>query len=144
VGLAPSWSYLIMEGESYVSETESDPGVGSSRFTPMGVTNFLANPVLGTDTTASGRGAYSTSPRRAIRYKITYKVMFATPGLTICISIHEFREWWEPTHYISEDSFFFLQTLTRNLQNDWGDALRRPVVLRRMRDQLAGCISRGG
>ena len=47
-----AWSYLIMEGESYTSEVNADPGVGFVKAYGDGaITNFYGNPVLATNTT---------------------------------------------------------------------------------------------
>src|SRR6266566_6746370 len=55
-----AWHYLIMEGESYASKT-ADPTNGFTKVYGDGaLTNFYGNPVLGTNTLASKRGALFT------------------------------------------------------------------------------------
>src|SRR6266699_2053190 len=55
-----SWHYLIMEGESYVSK-EADPSTGFTKvFGDEAITSFYGNPILGTNTLASKRGALFT------------------------------------------------------------------------------------
>ena len=56
-----AWSYLIVEGEDYASEADDTPGIGFTRVDASGaITNFLGNPVLGANTTASKKGALWT------------------------------------------------------------------------------------
>src|SRR5207245_9589961 len=76
-----AWSYLIVEGEDYDSETDDSPGFGFTRVDNSGaITSFLGNPVLGKDTTASKNGALWTQPAPKHGDKVTYQVQFAKPG----------------------------------------------------------------
>jgi len=109
-------------GRSYVSETESDPEIGSSRFLRRwGVNEFPGIPFWEQTQRHPGRGAYSNVPKaRNSLDKITYKVMFRDAGTYyLYMRFTMFENGGNLTHYISEDSFF-LSRLNKDPQNDWG------------------------
>src|SRR5688500_17971782 len=77
-----AWSYLVLEGEDYDSETDETEGVGFTRVDASGaITSFLGQPILPSDTTASKKGALFTQTVFGQHIdKVTYQVQFAKAG----------------------------------------------------------------
>jgi len=117
-----AWSYLVMEGESYVSETDDSPGVGFTKVYADGaITSSLGNPVLGTNTTASKKGALFTQTAFGLHIdKVTYQVQFATPGTYyLYMRFTMFDNAGGNGNYLSEDSFFLPPDFDKDPQTDW-------------------------
>ena len=118
-----AWSYLILEGENYISEMDNTPGVGFTKVKDDGaVTNSLGNPVLGTNTTASRKGAlFAQSPNFGLHAdKVTYQVQFATPGTYyLYMRFTMFDNAGGNGNYLSEDSFFLPPDFDKDPQTDW-------------------------
>ena len=75
-----AWHYLIMEGESYISNTTS-PGVGFAHvWNDAALADNYGTPILQTNTSASMRGALFTQAGGAFGDEATYQVLFDTPG----------------------------------------------------------------
>jgi len=76
-----AWSYLVVEGEDYASETDDSPGVGFTRAQADGaIVSFLGNPILSTNTAASKKGALYIQPAAKHGDKATYQMQFAKAG----------------------------------------------------------------
>src|SRR5205807_1114421 len=104
-----AWSYLILEGEDYVSEANDTPGVGFTRADNSGAfTDFYGTPVLATNTTASKKGALWTQTIFGLHIdKVTYQVQFAKPGTYyLYMRFSMFENGTSTAGYTSEDSFF--------------------------------------
>ena len=117
-----AWSYLILEGENYVSEMDDTAGVGFTKVYGDGaVTDFYGNPVLGTDTTASRKGALFTQTTFGqFIDKVTYQVQFATPGTYyLYMRFTMFENGGNTNHYLNEDSFFLPPDFDKDPQTDW-------------------------
>src|SRR6266545_703556 len=118
-----AWSYLILEGENYYSEPNNAPGVGFTKVYDDGaVTNSLGNPVLATNTTASGKGAlFAQSPNFGLHAdKVTYQVQFTTPGTYyLYMRFTMFDNAGGNGNYLSEDSFFLPPDFDKDPQTDW-------------------------
>jgi len=117
-----AWSYLILEGENYVSETDDTAGVGFTKVYGDGaVTDFYGNAVLGTNTTASGNGALFTQTTFGqFIDKATYQVQFATPGTYyLYMRFTMFENGGNTNHYLNEDSFFLPPDFDKDPQTDW-------------------------
>src|SRR5437867_934665 len=117
-----AWSYLILEGENYYAEVNDTPGAGFTKVYGDGaVTNFLGNPVLGTNTTASKKGAlFAQSPNFGLHAdKVTYQVQFATPGTYYLYMRFTMFDNAGNGNYLSEDSFFVPPDFDKDPQTDW-------------------------
>src|SRR5437867_2927332 len=118
-----AWSYLVLEGEDYYSEVNATPGVGFTKVYGDGaVTSSLGNPVLGTNTTASKKGAlFTQSPNFGLHAdKVTYQVQFATPGTYyLYMRFTMFDNAGGNGNYLSEDSFFLPPDFDKDPQTDW-------------------------
>src|SRR5678815_3282006 len=56
-----SWSYLVMEAESFEIQADDNPDAGFARVDKSsGITSFLGNQILGANSTASGGAALYT------------------------------------------------------------------------------------
>ena len=117
------WAYLVVEGESYASEANDTAGFGFVKvFNDAAVTSFRGNPILATNTTASGNGAlFTQSPLFGEHAdKATYQVQFATAGTYyIYMRFTMFENGSNLAHYISEDSFFVPPGFNLDPQLDW-------------------------
>ncbi|MBM3832617.1 MAG: hypothetical protein FJ403_04970 [Verrucomicrobia bacterium] len=119
---ANAWSYLILEGEDYESETDPAAGVGFTRVNNSGaVTSSQGNPVLGANTTASKKGALWTQTAFAQHSdKVTYKVQFSKPGTYyLYMRFTMFENGGNPASYLNEDSFFVPPDFGKDPQTDW-------------------------
>ncbi len=117
-----AWSYLIVEGESYETKSNEDPLAGFARVDNTDtVKSFLDNPVLGSDTTASGNGALSTQTTFGQHIdKVTYSVQFSTPGTYyLYMRFTMFENGGNVDHYLNEDSFFVPPDFDKDPQTDW-------------------------
>jgi len=119
---ANAWSYLILEGEDYESETDPAAGAGFTRVNNSGaVTSSQGNPVLGANTTASKKGALWTQTAFAQHSdKVTYKVQFSKPGTYyLYMRFTMFENGGNPASYLNEDSFFVPPDFGKDPQTDW-------------------------
>lgn len=116
-----AWSYLIVEGESYESETDETDGVGFMRVDNTGsLTSPSGSTILATNTTASQKGAlFTATPFGRHIDKVTYRVQFATPGTYYLYMRFTMFENAENGTYLNEDSFFLPPDLNKDPQNDW-------------------------
>ena len=150
-----AWSYLILEGESYVSETDDSPGVGFTKVYADGaITSSLGNPVLGTNTTASKKGALFTQTAFGLHIdKVTYQVQFATPGTYyLYMRFTMFDNAGGNGNYLSEDSFFLPPDFDQGSSNrlavngprQWEERwLHRRMLQRRWFPLYSGSWGRG-
>jgi len=85
------------------------------------VTNFLGNPVLGTNTTASKKGAlFAQSPNFGLHAdKVSYQVQFATSGTYYLYMRFTMFDNAGNGNYLSEDSFFVPPDFDKDPQTDW-------------------------
>lgn len=116
------WSYLVLEGESFESQTNENPEAGFTRADATGaIASFLGNPILGPDTSASGGGALFTQTTFGQHIdKVTYKVQFAKPGTYyMYMRFTMFENGGNLAHYLNEDSFFLPPTFGKDPQTDW-------------------------
>ena len=115
-----AWHYLITEGESYVSKT-ADPSTGFTQvYGNEGLASFNGNPVLGTNTLASKRGALFTQTTFSQwADKITYQVVFDTPGTYYTYMRFTMFDNAGNGNYLSEDSFFMPPDFNKDPQFDW-------------------------
>jgi hypothetical protein len=117
-----AWSYLVLEGENFVSEADGDENKGFARVDKSGsITSFLGNPILGTNSTASGTGALYTKTIFAEHAdKVTYHVQFATPGTYyLYMRFTMFENGGNVASYANEDSFFVPPDFGKDPQTDW-------------------------
>jgi hypothetical protein len=117
-----AWSYLVLEGERFSSEADENPEAGFTRVDDSGaITSFLENPVLGSDTSASQKGALWTQTIFAPHSdKVTYQVQFATPGTYyLYMRFSMFENGGNVDHYLNEDSFFLPPDFDADPQTDW-------------------------
>ncbi|MFO1499221.1 MAG: hypothetical protein U1G07_12640 [Verrucomicrobiota bacterium] len=117
-----AWAYLIVEGENYASEMDEDPAAGFGRVDNTGsITNFLGNPVLSTNTTASKKGAlYTQTIFNQHADKVTYQVQFAKPGTYyLYMRFTMFENGGNTANYLNEDSFFLPPDFGKDPQTDW-------------------------
>ena len=117
-----AWSYLVMEGEDYDSETDATPGIGFTRVNDSGaITNFLGKPVLAKDTTASKKGALFTQTTFGQHVdKVTYQVQFAKPGTYyLYMRFTMFENGVNEGAYLNEDSFFVPPDFDKDPQTEW-------------------------
>ena len=116
-----AWSYLVLEGEEYNSETDPTPGVGFTRVDASGaITNILGNPVLGKNTTASKKGALYTQTAFGQHIeKVTYQVQFAKAGTYYLYMRFTMFENSGNATYLNEDSFFVPPDFDKDPQTDW-------------------------
>jgi hypothetical protein len=85
------------------------------------VTSFLGNPILGTNSTASGGGALFTQSTFGEHLdKVTYQVQFAKAGTYyLYMRFTMFENGGNVAHYINEDSFFVPPDFGKDPQTDW-------------------------
>ena len=116
-----AWHYLIMEGESYVSEQDADPATGFGKvYANEALTDFYGTPILATNTLASKRGALGTLSGGQWGDKVTYQVVFDTPGTYYTyMRFSMFENGGNTAHYINEDSFFMPPDFNKDPQFDW-------------------------
>ena len=117
-----AWSYLVMEGEGYASEKDPTAGVGFTRVDASGaITSFLGNPILGTNTTASKKGALYTQTLFAQHIdKVTYHVQFAKAGTYyLYMRFTMFENGGNGANYLNEDSFFVPPDFDKDPETDW-------------------------
>ena len=117
-----AWSYLIVEGEDYASELDDTPGVGFTRVDASGaITSFYGDPILGTNTTASKKGALYTQTVFAQHIdKVTYQVQFAMPGTYyLYMRFTMFDNGGNTNNYLNEDSFFVPPDFDKDPVTDW-------------------------
>ncbi len=118
-----AWSYLVLEGENFVSkENESlDAGFGKV-YADEALTDTYGTPILGTNTTASGKGALFTKTQFAQwTDKATYQVQFTTPGTYyLYMRFTMFENGGNVANYGNEDSYFLPPDFDKDPQNDWG------------------------
>src|SRR5262245_41434800 len=117
-----AWSYLVLEAENYISELNDSPGVGFTKVYDDGaITSSLGNPVLGTNTTASKKGALFTQTAFGQHIdKVTYQVQFTTPGTYyLYMRFTMFDNAGGNGSYLSEDSFFVPPDFNKDPQTDW-------------------------
>ncbi|MEO6036002.1 MAG: hypothetical protein ABIQ35_12170, partial [Verrucomicrobiota bacterium] len=118
-----AWSYLLVEGESYSSELNSNPGVGFVTVTNDGaITNIYGSRILASNTTASGKAAlFTQSPLFGPHAdKVTYQVQFASTGTYyLYMRFTMFENGGNLAHYISEDSFYVPPDFGKDPQTDW-------------------------
>jgi hypothetical protein len=117
-----SWSYLVLEGENFVAKSNRNLTAGFTAVAP-GSTNISAygNPILGTNTTASGKGALGTVGPTFGRFadKVTYQVQFSTPGDYYLYMRFTMFDNNTNTTYLNEDSFFVPAGFNLDPQFDW-------------------------
>src|SRR6185369_10800819 len=117
-----AWSYLILEGEDYASELDDTPGVGFTRVDASGaITSFYGDPILGTNTTASKKGALYTQTVFAQHIdKVTYQVQFAKAGTYyLYMRFTMFDNGGNTNNYLNEDSFFVPPDFDKDPVTDW-------------------------
>jgi hypothetical protein len=117
-----AWSYLILEGEDYDTKLGEVPEAGFARVDASGaVTSFLGKPILGSDTTASGKGALWTQTTFAAHSdKVTYRLQFNQAGTYyLYMRFTMFENGGNLTHYLNEDSFFLPPDFNKDPQTDW-------------------------
>jgi hypothetical protein len=116
-----AWSYLVVEGEDYDSETDDAPGVGFTRVDSSSPrTNLVGSAILGKNTTASKKGALFTQTAFARHIdKVTYQVQFAKPGTYYLYMRFTMFENSENLTYLNEDSFFLPPAFDKDPQTDW-------------------------
>jgi len=85
------------------------------------ITSSLGNPVLGTNTTASKKGALFTQTAFGLHIdKVTYQLQFATPGTYyLYMRFTMFDNAGGNGNYLSEDSFFLPPDFDKDPQTDW-------------------------
>jgi hypothetical protein len=115
-----SYPYLVMEGESFMAKSNHTAGFVA---VAPGSTNvdYYINPILATNTTASGKGALFTSTAFAQwGDKVNYQVQFSSPGdYYLYMRFTMFENGGNTNHYINEDSFFVPPTFNKDPQFDW-------------------------
>ncbi len=116
-----AWSYLVVEGEDYASETDDSPGVGFTRAQADGaMVSFLGNPILSTNTAASKKGALYIQPAAKHGDKVTYQLQFAKAGTYyMYMRFSMFESGTGETSYLNEDSFFLPPDFGKDPQTDW-------------------------
>ena len=119
-----AWSYLVVEGEDYDPATKLNltPGAGFIAVDNSGtISNFLGNPVLGKNTTASKKGALFTQTVFGQHSdKVTYRVQFSKAGTYyLYMRFTMFENGGNLTHYLNEDSFFVPPDFGKDPQTDW-------------------------
>jgi hypothetical protein len=117
-----TWSFLKLEAENFVSEADGDEEKGFARVDKSGsITNALGNPVLGTNSTASGTGAlYTKTIFQEHADKVTYKVQFSQTGTYfLYMRFTMFENGGTLTSYGNEDSFFVPPDFGKDPQTDW-------------------------
>jgi hypothetical protein len=112
-----------MEGENFVAKSNRNLTAGFTAVSP-GSTNINAygNPILATNTTASGKGALGTMGPLFGRFadKINYQVQFSTPGdYYMYMRFTMFENGSNLGGYTSEDSFYFPPNFNKDPQLDW-------------------------
>jgi hypothetical protein len=120
-----SWSYLVMEGEDFSSKSNRNLTAGFAAVAP-GSTNLDAYGaiILGTNTTASGKGALGTVGTSFSRFsdKVNYQVQFAYPGdyyLYMRFTMFENSANGGNNTYLNEDSFILPPDFNKDPQFDW-------------------------
>ena len=116
-----AWSYLVLEGEDYDTETDPTPGVGFTRVDSSSArTNLVGSSILGKNTTASKKGALFTQTAFGQHIdKVTYQVQFAKPGTYYLYMRFTMFENSENLTYLNEDSFFVPPDFGKDPQTDW-------------------------
>jgi hypothetical protein len=116
-----AWAYLILEGEEYDSRTNEAPDIGFTRVDASGaIVSSLGNPILGTNTTASKKGALWTQTAFGRHIdKVTYQVQFATPGTYYLYMRFTMFESTGNETYLNEDSFFVPPDFDKDPQTEW-------------------------
>jgi len=115
--------YLILEAENYISESDNDPDNGFVKvYNDEAITSSIGNPVLGTNSAASKKGAlFAKGPLFGLHAdKITYQVQFSTPGTYyLYMRFTMFDNAGGNGNYLSEDSFFVPPDFNKDPQTDW-------------------------
>jgi len=117
-----AWSYLVLEGEDYGAKLGEDPGAGFTKATNTdAIKSFLGNPVLGTATTASKKGALWTQTVFGQHTdKVTYQVQFSKAGTYyVYMRFTMYENGGNEVHYLNEDSFFLPPDFGKDPQTDW-------------------------
>jgi|GEM_PF-1595795 len=117
-----AWSYLVVEGESFETKSNEDPAVGYAKVANNdAVMSFLGNPVLGSGTTASGKGALWTQTVFSQHVdKATYKVQFAKAGTYyLYMRFTMYENGGNEANYLNEDSFFVPPDFGKDPQTEW-------------------------
>src|ERR1051325_2162686 len=117
-----AWSYLLLEGENYESDADSNPDAGFGRVdNSAAITNALGHPVLGKYTLASKQGALYTKTVFAQHVdKVTYQVQFANAGTYyLYMRFTMFENGGNLANYLNEDSFFVPPDWGKDPQTDW-------------------------
>src|ERR1043166_3351451 len=119
-----AWSYLVMEGESYISGSEADgnPASGFGRvYNDAALVDGYSNPILPTNSTASMQGALGTLGPAFGRFadKVTYQLVFSTPGDYYMYMRFTMFDNSGNNTYLNEDSFFLPPDFNLDPQNDW-------------------------
>ena len=116
-----AWSYLILEGEDFAAESDSDPAVGFTRVAAGGsLTNLVGSQILAPNTTASKKGALFTATAFGRHVdKVTYNVQFAKAGTYYLYMRFTMFENGENATYLNEDSFFLPPDFNKDPQTDW-------------------------
>src|SRR6266496_826672 len=120
-----AWSYLVLEGESYIdgSEADGNPASGFGKvYNDEALVDAYSNPILPTNSTASMQGALGTLGPLFGRFadKITYQMVFSTPGdYYMYMRFTMFENGSNLGTYTSEDSFFVPPGFNLDPQFDW-------------------------
>jgi hypothetical protein len=116
------WAYLLLEAENYIFKANPTADAGFIRVDNTEArTNPLGHPILGTNTTASGKGALFTQSIFGEHLdKVTYRVQFATAGTYyLYMRFTMYENGGNQAHYINEDSFFLPPGFGKDPQTDW-------------------------
>ena len=119
-----AWSYLVLEGESYVPDSEADANPASGFATVYNDEALLdgyGNPILPTNSAASMQAALGTLGPAFGRFadKVTYQVVFSTPGDYYLYMRFTMFDITGNNTYLNEDSFFTPPGFNLDPQNDW-------------------------
>ncbi len=110
-----AWHYLIMEGESFISNTAS-PGIGFANvWNDAALADNYGTPILQANTLASMRGALFTQPGGTFADEATYQVLFDTPG-TYYVYMR-FSMFNMGDNYTNEASFYMPQDFNQDPTN---------------------------
>jgi len=118
-----NYPFLLMEAENYFAKTNRNLSGGFAAVTTLN-TNvaFYGESILGTNTTASHKGALYTESPSFGRFGdyVSYRVQFAAPGdYYFYMRFTMYENGGNLTHYISEDSFFLPSGFNKDPKNDW-------------------------
>ncbi|MBI3849583.1 MAG: hypothetical protein HY298_04735, partial [Verrucomicrobia bacterium] len=118
-----NYPFLVMETENFVAKSNRNLTAGFAAVTTVS-TNvaFYGESILGTNTTASGKGALFTQSPSFGRFSdfVNYKVQFAATGdYYLYMRFTMYENGGNLAHYISEDSFILPPDFNKNPQNDW-------------------------